>query len=149
VNYWGYAPVSFFAPHRAYSSRQDTIGPVDEFRDMVKALHRAGIEVVLDVVCNHTTEGDQRGPTVSFRGIDHPTYYILEEGGSRYANYTGCGNILNANHPVVRRMVVDSLRYRSQGTRSILDHPDQLASFLPLLGPFHLGGRFPSAGPRR
>jgi isoamylase len=111
VNYWGYAPVSFFAPHRAYSSRQDPIGRVDEFRDMVKALHRAGIEVILDVVFNHTAEGDQRGPTLSFRGIDNPTYYILEEGGSRYANYTGCGNTLNANHPVVRRMIVDSLRY--------------------------------------
>jgi isoamylase len=111
VNYWGYAPVSFFAPHQAYSSRQDPLGPVDEFRDMVKALHRAGIEVILDVVFNHTAEGDQRGPTLTFRGIDNPTYYILEDGGSRYANYTGCGNTLNGNHPVVRRMIVDSLRY--------------------------------------
>jgi isoamylase len=111
VNYWGYAPISFFAPHQAYSSRQDPLGPVDEFRDIVKALHRADIEVILDVVFNHTAEGDQRGPTLSFRGIDNPTYYILEEGGSRYANYTGCGNTLNANHPVVRRMIVDSLRY--------------------------------------
>jgi glycogen operon protein len=111
VNYWGYAPISFFAPHQAYSSRQDSLGPVDEFRDMVKALHRTGIEVILDVVFNHTAEGDQRGPTLSFRGIDNPTYYILEEGGSRYANYTGCGNTLNANHPIVRRMIVDSLRY--------------------------------------
>jgi glycogen operon protein len=111
TNYWGYAPVSFFAPHQAYSSRQDPLGPVDEFRDMVKALHRAGIEVILDVVFNHTAEGNEHGPTLSFRGIDNPTYYILEEGGSRYANYTGCGNTLNANHPVVRRMIVDSLRY--------------------------------------
>ena len=78
---------------------------------MVKALHRAGIEVILDVVFNHTAEGDHTGPTLSFRGIDNPTYYILEEGGSRYANYTGCGNTLNANHPIVRRMIVDSLRY--------------------------------------
>jgi glycogen operon protein len=77
----------------------------------VKALHRAGIEVILDVVFNHTAEGDHTGPTVSFRGIDNATYYILEEGGSRYANYTGCGNTLNANHPIVRRMIVDSLRY--------------------------------------
>ena len=84
---------------------------MDEFRDMVKALHRAGIEVILDVVFNHTAEGDHDGPTLSFRGIDNPTYYILEEGGSRYANYTGCGNTLNANHPIVRRMIVDSLRY--------------------------------------
>ncbi len=111
INYWGYAPVSFFAPHQAYSSRQDPLGPVDEFRDMVKALHRAGIEVILDVVFNHTAEGDHTGPTLSFRGIDNPTYYILEHGGSHYANYTGCGNTLNANHPVVRRMIVDSLRY--------------------------------------
>jgi glycogen operon protein len=111
VNYWGYAPVSFFAPHQAYSSRQGPLGPVDEFRDMVKALHRSGIEVILDVVFNHTAEGDHTGPTLSFRGIDNPTYYILEENGSRYANYTGCGNTLNANHPVVRRLIVDSLRY--------------------------------------
>jgi isoamylase len=111
VNYWGYAPISFFAPHQAYSSRTDRLGPVDEFRDMVKALHRAGIEVILDVVFNHTAEGDHRGPTLSFRGVDNPTYYILEGGGEWYANYTGCGNTLNTNHPIVRRMIVDSLRY--------------------------------------
>ena len=81
-NYWGYAPISFFAPHPVYSSRQDVLGPVDEFRDMVKALHRAGIEVILDVVFNHTAEGDERGPTLSFRGIDNRTYYILEKGGA-------------------------------------------------------------------
>jgi glycogen operon protein len=111
VNYWGYAPVSFFAPHRAYSSRQDALGPPDEFRDMVKAVHRAGIEVILDVVFNHTAEGDHGGPTLGFRGLDNGTYYILEEDGSRYANYSGTGNTLNANHPIVRRMIVDSLRY--------------------------------------
>jgi glycogen operon protein len=111
INYWGYAPVAFFAPHQGYSSRQGPVGPVDEFRDMVKALHRAGIEVILDVVFNHTAEGDHTGPTLSFRGIDNPTYYILEADRSRYANYSGCGNTLNANHPVVRRMIVDSLRY--------------------------------------
>jgi glycogen operon protein len=111
VNYWGYAPVSFFAPHPAYSSRQDPLGPVDEFRDMVKALHRAGIEVLLDVVFNHTAEGSHEGPTLSFRGIDNRAYYILEGDHSRYANYSGTGNTLNANHPVVRRLIVDSLRY--------------------------------------
>ena len=111
INYWGYAPISFFAPHQAYSSRQDPLGPANEFRDMVKALHRSGIEVILDVVFNHTAEGDDTGPMLSFRGIDNPTYYILEDGGARYANYTGCGNTLNANHPVVRRLIVDSLRY--------------------------------------
>jgi glycogen operon protein len=111
VNYWGYAPVSFFAPHAAYSSRQDATGPVDEFRDMVKALHRAGIEVILDVVYNHTAEGDHRGPTLCFRGFDNLNYYLLEGDPSRYANYSGCGNTLNANNPIVRRMISDSVRY--------------------------------------
>lgn len=111
VNYWGYAPISFFAPHQAYSSRRDPQGPVDEFRDMVKALHRAGIEVILDVVFNHTAEGNHNGPTVCFRGIDNGAYYVLERDRSRYANYSGTGNTLNASHPIVRRMIVDSLRY--------------------------------------
>ncbi len=111
INYWGYAPVSFFAPHHAYSSRQDPLGPVDEFRDMVKALHKAGIEVILDVVFNHTAEGDHRGPTLSLRGLDNSTYYILGQDRSQYTNYSGTGNTLNANHPIVRRMIVDSLRY--------------------------------------
>jgi len=110
-NYWGYAPVSFFAPHRGYSSRKDLFGPVDEFRDMVKALHRAGIEVILDVVYNHTAEGDHRGPTLSLRGLDNSTYYILGQDRSQYANYSGTGNTLNANHPIARRMILDSLRY--------------------------------------
>ncbi|HBK04397.1 MAG TPA: glycogen debranching enzyme GlgX [Acetobacteraceae bacterium] len=111
VNYWGYQPVSFFAPHRAYSSQREPQGPVNEFRDMVKALHRAGIEVILDVVFNHTAEIGVTGPTLCLRGIDNPTYYVLEDGGAHYADYTGCGNTLNANNPVVRRMIVDSLRY--------------------------------------
>lgn len=111
VNYWGYQPVSFFAPHQAYSSHQDPLGPIDEFRDMVKALHQADIEVILDVVFNHTAEGDHCGPTLSFRGLDNSTYYILQQDRARYADYTGCGNTLNANHAVVRRMIVDSLRY--------------------------------------
>jgi glycogen operon protein len=111
VNYWGYAPVSLFVPHGAYSSRHDPLGPIDEFRDMVKALHRAEIEVILDVVFNHTAEGDHRGPTLSFRGIDNNAYYILEQDRSCYANYSGTGNTLNANHPIVRRMILDSLRY--------------------------------------
>jgi glycogen operon protein len=111
ANYWGYAPVSFFAPHLAYSSRQDPLAALDEFRDMVKACHRAGIEVILDVVFNHTAEGDECGPTLSFRGLDNPSYYILDGDGSRYANYSGTGNTLKAHHPVVRRMILDSLRY--------------------------------------
>jgi len=111
VNYWGYAPVSFFAPHQAYSSRPDPLCVLDEFRDMVKALHRAGIEVILDVVFNHSAEGDHLGPTLSFRGFDNRAYYLLQKDQSRYANYSGTGNTLNANHPIVRRMIVDSLRY--------------------------------------
>jgi glycogen operon protein len=111
VNYWGYAPISFFAPHQAYSSRQDPLGAVDEFRDMVKALHRAGIEVILDVVYNHTAEDGDDGPTMCFRGLANSTYYILEQDRSRYANFTGTGNTLSANEPVVRRLILDSVKY--------------------------------------
>jgi glycogen operon protein len=111
LNYWGYQPVSFFAPHHAYSSRKEPLGALDEFRDMVKALHRARIEVILDVVFNHTTEGGRGGPTLSYRGLANDFYYILESDKSRYADYTGCGNTLNANQPIVRRLIQDSLRY--------------------------------------
>ena len=110
LNYWGYAPLSFFALHGAYGSRQDPLGVLDEFRDMVKALHRAGIEVFLDVVYNHTAEGNEAGPTVSLRGLDNATYYLMDDSG-HYANYSGCGNTLNANTSVVRRLIVDSLHY--------------------------------------
>ena len=111
VNYWGYAPISFFAPHQAYSSRQDALGPLDEFRNMVKALHRAGIEVILDVVFNHTAEGNENGPTLCYRGVANDLYYLLEPDRTYYSNYTGTGNTLNANNPIVRRMILDSLRY--------------------------------------
>ena len=110
-NYWGYSTINFFAPHRGYSSRRDPLGAVDEFRDMVKALHKAGIEVILDVVFNHTAEGNEQGPTLSFRGLDNTTYYILEEETAAYANYSGCGNTFKGNHPVVSRLILDSLRY--------------------------------------
>jgi isoamylase len=111
VNYWGYQPASFFAPHHGYSSQRNPLAVLDEFRDMVKALHRAGIEVILDVVFNHTTEGGQGGPTLCYRGLANDFYYILETDKSRYADYTGCGNTLNANQPIVRRLIQDSLRY--------------------------------------
>jgi len=110
-NYWGYNPVSFFAVHQGYSSSDNPLKALDEFRDMVKALHRAGIEVILDVVYNHTGEGGEGGPTYSFKGIDNSIYYILEEDKSHYANYSGCGNTLNANQPIVRRMIIDSLHF--------------------------------------
>ncbi|MBM4119050.1 glycogen debranching enzyme, partial [bacterium] len=111
INYWGYSPLAFFAPHGPYSSRRDPLGPVDEFRDMVKALHKAGIEVILDVVFNHTAEGDERGPTLSFKGLDNGAYYIAGETPARYANFTGCGNTINANHSVMRHLILDCLRY--------------------------------------
>ena len=111
VNDWGYQPASFFAPHAAYSSRPDALGALDEFRDMVKALHKAGIEVILDVVYNHTTEGGADGPTMCFRGFANDTYYILGDDKSSFADYSGCGNSLNANHSIVRRLILDSLHY--------------------------------------
>ncbi len=111
TNYWGYAPISFFAPHAQYSSRRDPLGPMFEFRDMVKAFHRAGIEVILDVVYNHTAEAGEGGPTICFRGMENEGYYLLENGGRDYANYAGTGNTLNANRSTVRRLILDSLRY--------------------------------------
>ena len=111
-NYWGYCPIAVFAPHRGYSSRQDPLGPVIEFREMVKALHRAGIEVILDVVFNHTAEGDERGPTLSFRGLENLDYYHLDpKDPARYSNFSGCGNALNANRAIVRRLILDCLRW--------------------------------------
>jgi glycogen operon protein len=110
-NYWGYQPLSFFSPHPGYSAQRDPLIVLDEFRDMVKALHRAGIEVILDVVYNHTTEGNENGPTICFRGLANPTYYILSDDKSHYDDFTGCGNTFNANEPVVRRLILDSLRY--------------------------------------
>ncbi|GAB4542522.1 MAG: glycogen debranching protein GlgX [Pleurocapsa sp.] len=110
-NYWGYSTVSFFAPHYGYSSSPDPLGILDEFRDLVKALHQANIEVILDVVFNHTNEGDERGPTISFRGLDNQTYYMLSENPAHYRNYSGCGNTLKANHPIVSRFILDCLRY--------------------------------------
>ncbi|MGV9713625.1 glycogen debranching protein GlgX [Gordonia sp. NPDC003424] len=111
VNYWGYQPISFFAPHHEYASSTHALGAVDEFRDMVRALHRAGIEVILDVVYNHTSEGSPDGPTYCYRGLGNASYYLLEPGSPRYLDYSGCGNSLNANSSIVRRMIVDSLRY--------------------------------------
>ena len=110
-NYWGYSPVSFFAPHAGYSRTTDPLGILDEFRDMVKAFHKAGIEVILDVVFNHTSEGNHSGPTLCYRGIDNSIYYILEKDKTWYSNYSGTGNTLNANQPIVRRMIIDSLRF--------------------------------------
>ncbi|HBW90342.1 MAG TPA: glycogen debranching enzyme GlgX, partial [Cyanobacteria bacterium UBA11149] len=111
-NYWGYDSINYFTPHFAYSSDRTLGGPVREFKQMVKALHAAGIEVILDVVYNHTGEGNHFGPTLSLRGIDNATYYrLVEENPRYYKDYTGCGNSLNVPHPQVLKLIMDSLRY--------------------------------------
>jgi glycogen operon protein len=111
TNYWGYTPVSFFAPHCGYSFCQEPLKPLDEFRDMVKALHKARIEVILDVVYNHTAEGGVDGPTFCFKGLENDVYYMLQDDKAHYADYSGTGNSLNANHSMVRRLILDSLHY--------------------------------------
>lgn len=110
-NYWGYDPMAFFAPHRGYAVGSEPGCQVREFKEMVRELHRAGIEVILDVVFNHTAEGNELGPTLSFKGLENRVYYMLDNGGRYYKNYTGCGNTLNGNHPVVRELIFHCLRY--------------------------------------
>ena len=112
TNYWGYNTIAFLAPHNGYSSASAPGGQVGEFKAMVKALHEAGIEVILDVVYNHTAEGDHRGPTLSFRGIDNAAYYRLADEDKRYyVDYTGCGNSFNVRYPHALQLIMDSLRY--------------------------------------
>ena len=111
-NYWGYHTIGYFAPHGEYSSRGRSGQQVTEFKQMVKTLHHAGIEVILDVVYNHTAEGNQMGPMLSFRGIDNASYYrLMPEDQQYYMDYTGTGNTLNMRHPNVLQLVMDSLRY--------------------------------------
>ena len=109
-NYWGYSPINFFAVHADYSVSRDPLSAIIEFKTLVRELHRAGIEVILDVVFNHTAEGDENGPTFSFKGLQNDTYYLLNKDGE-YANYSGCGNTCNANASVLRRMIIDALHY--------------------------------------
>ena len=111
TNYWGYSTLSFFAPKGRYSSSGTMGEQVQEFKKMVRELHNAGIEVILDVVFNHTAEGDETGPTLCFRGLDNKIYYMLNGKGRRYKNYSGCGNTLNCNHPLVRGFILNCLRY--------------------------------------
>ena len=111
-NYWGYNTVAFFAPKQSYCIGDAPGQQILEFRQMVKAFHRAGIEVILDIVLNHTAEGDELGPTISLRGIENSIFYMLEENGRRYyKDFSGVGNTLNANHPIVREFVKNVLRY--------------------------------------
>ncbi len=109
-NYWGYDSMAFFAPHRGYASSDKPGAQVVEFKQMVKALHEAGIEVILDVVFNHTCEGNEHGPTLSFKGLENSVYYMTHE-GEHYKNFSGCGNSVNGNHPIVREMIFHCLRH--------------------------------------
>jgi len=111
INFWGYSTIAFFAPKGSYSSSGTSGEQINEFKKMVKAFHEAGIEVILDVVFNHTGERDVNGPTISFRGIDNSIYYILNDDKSVYKNYSGCGNTFNCNHPLVRDFILDCLKY--------------------------------------
>jgi isoamylase len=116
-NYWGYQSIGFFAPHNAHSSAGDAGGQVDEFRRMVRDLHAAGLEVILDVVFNHTAEGSEWGPTLCFRGIDNAAYYRLADDRSHYVDDTGCGNTVDVHQPQALRLVLDSLRYWAEEMR--------------------------------
>ena len=111
VDYWGYNPMALFAPHSGYSSGERVEAPLTEFKTMVRELHRAGIEVILDVVFNHTGEAGADGPVYSFRGLDNAIYYLLASDGASYLDYTGCGNTLNCNQPIVRSLIIDCLRH--------------------------------------
>ena len=110
-NYWGYDSMSFFSPHRGYADSQVPGAQVNEFKQMVKAFHEAGIEVILDVVFNHTCEGNHAGPILSMKGLENSVYYMLEDDPQYYRNYSGCGNTVNGNHPIVREMIFHSLRH--------------------------------------
>jgi isoamylase len=112
TNYWGYDPISFFAPENSYCVRPEVGNHIAEFRDMVKALHKAGIEVILDVVFNHTSEGNHLGPTINFKGFANSAYYLLsQEDRQYYMDYTGCGNTVNGNHPIMQKLIVDALEF--------------------------------------
>ena len=110
-SYWGYNTIGFFAPHNGYGVFGDRGEQVQEFKFLVRALHAAGIEVILDVVYNHTGEGDELGPTLCFRGVDNPRYYRLADDQASYVDYTGTGNSLNVREPTTLQLIMDSLRY--------------------------------------
>jgi isoamylase len=110
-NYWGYSTIAFFAPKASYSSSGRRGEQVNEFKEMVRELHKAGIEIILDIVFNHTAEGNEKGPTLSFRGLDNTIYYLLCDNKRYYQNFSGCGNTFNCNHPAVRSLILECLRY--------------------------------------
>lgn len=143
-NYWGYDPMAFFAPHRGYAYDPSPGAQVHEFKQLVREMHRAGIEVILDVVLNHTCEGNERGPVLSMKGLENSVYYLMTNQGSHYCNFSGCGNTFNSNHPVCRELICHCLRhwvlnYHVDGFRfdlaSILsrDRNGNLSSSAPIL----------------
>jgi len=111
LNYWGYSPISFCAPKASYAAENKNGNQVREFKEMVKALHKSGIEVILDVVFNHTAEGGSDGPLLSFRGLGNSIYYLLDPETREYLNFSGCGNTLNCNHPIVRQHIIECLHF--------------------------------------
>ena len=110
IDYWGYNPVSFFSPNSSYASKKEENNEGTELKHLIRTLHANGIDVILDVVFNHTAEGNELGPCFSFKGFDNNIYYMLTPDGYYY-NFSGCGNTLNCNHPVVRELILDCLRY--------------------------------------
>ncbi|MBU1086866.1 MAG: glycogen debranching protein GlgX [Candidatus Omnitrophica bacterium] len=149
TDYWGYNTIGFFAPEISYSTQKQTGCQVEEFKTLVRELHKAGIEVIMDVVYNHTGEGNQLGPTLCFKGIDNPTYYSLiqnpddpKQPHRYYLNDTGCGNTFNIEHPVVMRLVLDSLRYWAE-TMHVDGFRFDLASILARVkGEFNKNSKF-------
>ena len=111
-NFWGYSTIGYFAPQSSYCLEPELGGHLREFRDLVKAMHKAGIEVILDVVFNHTDEGNHHGPLYCFKGIDNRSYYLLMPAAPQYyMDFSGCGNTLNCNHPLAQKLIIDCLRY--------------------------------------
>lgn len=149
-NFWGYNTVGFFAPHSGYCVSVEEANQVNEFRDMVKELHRNGIEVILDVVYNHTREGNETGPVINFKGFDNNLYYSIEPDG-RYNNYSACGNSLSCNHPIVQKLILESLEFWAiqmqvdgfrfdLGTILTLDTHGQVLEYPPVLWEIELSG---------
>ena len=109
LDYWGYNPVGFFAPNTSYAATEEYNHEGRELKELIKALHDNGIEVILDVVFNHTAEGNENGPSFCFKGLDNKVYYMLTPDGNYY-NFSGCGNTLNCNHPIVKLLILECLR---------------------------------------
>jgi len=141
-NYWGYDPMAFFAPHRGYAHGKEPGAQAQELKTLVRELHRAGIEVILDVVFNHTAEGNERGPILAMKGLENSVYYIVNSQGAHYSNYSGCGNTINCNHPICREWILHCRGIGSTTIISMVFDSILQASFLEIapgtLWPTHL-----------